>query len=212
MNCETTADYIPEFVAGTLAPTVRADIERHISRCAECGEALRGAEALVLLKNRPVDAAPAGLFERAMGGVDEAPAARSNGKRGFWLGAGFGGAIAASVVMLALTLGWIGPQAVDTPDTPQFTVAISEPRNMEIAIETDRALANASISILLSGGVALDGYGDRRELAWTTDLEAGVNRLSLPIMAIDSTGGQIVVRLDHPNSEQLFVVQLKTDA
>jgi hypothetical protein len=94
----------------------------------------------------------------------------------------------------------------------EFVVAVREPRNMEIAIETDRPLYGASISIILTGGVELDGYGSQRELNWTADLDAGINRLSLPVVASKSSGGQIVVRMSHPESERVFVVQLKTNA
>jgi hypothetical protein len=82
---------------------------------------------------------------------------------------------------------------------------------MNIAIKTGRALEDAKISVLLSGDVEIDGYVDRHELTWTDDLEAGINQLTLPIRAIGEGGGQIVVRLSHPDSEQLFVVQMKLD-
>ncbi len=58
----------------------------------------------------------------------------------------------------------------------------------------------------------VDGYVDRHELSWTDDLEQGVNQLTLPIRAIGEHGGQMVVRLSHPDSEQIFVVQLKLDS
>jgi hypothetical protein len=41
-------------------------------------------------------------------------------------------------------------------------------------------------------------------------LQAGVNRLTLPVVAVDRTGGRMIVRLSHPHSEQVFVVRLKT--
>ena len=83
---------------------------------------------------------------------------------------------------------------------------------MNIAIEADRPLQDAKISILLSGDVEVDGYMDRHELSWVDDLEPGVNQLTLPIRAIGEGGGQMVVRLSHPDSEQIFVVQLKHDS
>lgn len=210
MNCNITVEHISDIVAGTLEPRLLASCEKHLNECSDCRDALRAAESLATLSDRNVGATPAGLFDRI---VEETviDASRPRVRGGFWLGTGFGGAVAASLLMLALALGWIGPVPDEDPGIAQFAVAVSEPRNMEIAIETDRALAGANISILLSGNVAIDGYGDRRELAWTTDLKAGVNRLSLPVRAIDATGGQVVVRLDHPDSEQVFVVQLKAD-
>lgn len=211
MNCNITVEHMSDIVAGTLGPRLLASCEKHLKDCSECQDALRAAESLALLRNRDVGAAPPGLFDRLIDDTvqDEI---RPRPRSGFWLGTGFGGAVAASLLMLAFALGWIGPVADEDPGIAQFAVSVSEPRSMEIAIETEQALVGANISILLSGNVAIDGYGDRRELSWTADLKAGVNRLSLPVMAIDSTGGQVVVRLDHPDSEQVFVVQLKADA
>jgi hypothetical protein len=173
-------------------------------------DARRGAEALASLKDRNTGEVPAGLFDAILSRVGPTAEPRLTGQR-FWLGAGFGGAIAASLFAAALTFGWIGTPVADAPELAEFVVSLSEPRNMDIAIETDRALQGAKISIMLSGGIALDGYGDRREVTWTSDLSAGVNRLSLPVIANDQVGGQMVVRLSHPESEQVFVVQLKTD-
>ena len=82
---------------------------------------------------------------------------------------------------------------------------------MNIAIDTDRALQGATISILLAGDVELDGFGTRRELTWNTDLQAGVNKLTLPVRAVGAEGGQLVVRMTHPQSEQVYVVNLKLD-
>ena len=82
---------------------------------------------------------------------------------------------------------------------------------MNIAIEADKLLEGAQISILLSGDVEVDGYVDRHELSWIDDLEPGVNQLTLPVRAVGARGGQMVVRLSHPDSEQIFVVQLKLD-
>lgn len=210
MNCDTVAENMPGIISGELTSTLLADCEQHIRQCPECRDALRGAESLALLRGREIGTAPAGLLSRIASELGQAQATPRN--RGFWLGAGVGAAVAASLLALALTVGWIGPTVEETGDETEFFVTLGAPRSMDIAIETDRALAGADISIMLSGGVVLDGYGDRREFRWTTDLAAGVNRLSLPVLAIDPAGGQMVVRLDHPDSEQLFVVRLRTDA
>lgn len=210
MNCKTVAENMPGIISGELRPTLLADCEQHIDQCPDCRYALRGAKSLALLKERDTSTVPAGLFDRISRGLVTS-GNRPSDQRGFWLGTGFGAAVAASILALALTLGWYRPTADPASEVAQFAVALGEPRNINIAIETDRALAGASISILLSGAVELDGFGSRRELTWTTDLEAGVNRLSLPIMAIEPRGGQMVVRLSHPDSEQVFLVRLSTN-
>lgn len=211
MNCQRILERVEALVTHPLTETEKQLCVEHIADCDECQSALRGTEALRLIRNQREMAPRSSLFEKILiqtAGSIQQPEQKSR----FWLGTGFGGAIAASILALALTLGWISPAVDQATATAEFIVALNEPRRMDIAIETDRALAGASISILLSGGVELDGYGSRRELTWTTDLDAGINRLSLPVLAINSAGGQIVVRLSHPDSEQMFVVQLKTES
>ena len=83
---------------------------------------------------------------------------------------------------------------------------------MNLAFETDRQLDGATISILLSGDVEIDGYGIQRELTWSADLDAGVNRLTLPVLARSINGGQMIVRMTHPLSEQVFVINLPAES
>ena len=169
----------------------------------------RTTEALELLKNRDTGNVPDGLFDKISAEIGAAPQRRVTDRR-FWQGAGFGGIVAASLFAIVLMAGWDFQPAPDSADVAEFMVTVGEPRHMDIAIETDRALQGANITILLTGGVELVGYQDQRELTWTSDLDAGVNRLSLPVVAINQSGGQMVVRLSHPDSEQVFVVRLKT--
>ena len=211
MNCEDIANNAVDIIAGTLSASRLADARQHIERCRDCRYALSGAEALASLKNRDTGETPAGLFDSITRQLSPEMLAQQTSKR-FWLGAGFGGALAAAVFATALTLGWLGMPVTQAPEAVEFVVALGEPRDLDIAIETDRPLQDATISIMLSGGVQLDGYGDRRELSWTSDLSAGINRLSLPVVAVDQAGGQMVVRLSHPASDQMFVIQLKPDA
>ena len=208
MKCETVADRIPQIAAGTLPEDEQRDCMQHIAGCETCTMALKGATAMWTVRNLPEESAPDGLFERVMSSAVQADAGRASGRR-FWLGAGFGGAIAASLLAVAFALGFLA--VPDQPAVAEFHVSTTEARPMHVAIEADRALDGATISILLSGDVRIDGFGDRRELVWTDDLDEGINQLTLPLIAIGDEGGQMVVRLDHPDSEQLFVVQLRTE-
>jgi hypothetical protein len=219
MNCEQMADTITGLIAGTLSPAQLADCGRHLAGCQACDDALRGAGALALLKARlqarETGDVPPGLFDQILAGLEEAPESAQSSRR-FWWGTAFGGAIAAAFFAAALVLGWVALPTTFPPDSAagiaEFQVALGERRNMDLAIETDRVLEGARISILLAGSVELDGFGSRRELTWTSDLKAGINKLSLPVVALGQGGGQIIVRLSHPHSEQVFVVNLKTTA
>jgi len=210
MNCEAVADKISVLASRSLAENERLACMDHVASCSDCSDALRGAEALFELQGRDVAATPSGLFEKVMAKITDAPAERGSSHR-FWLGAGFGGAVAASLFAAAFALGWFGNIKTNVPEMAEFVVALNETREMAIAIETDQALPGAIITILLSGAVELDGFAGRRELTWTEDLEAGINRLRLPVFAMGEGGGQLIVRLTHPLSEQVFIIRLRTD-
>lgn len=210
MNCKDIAGNVAALARGSLTGAERDACLAHIGHCEDCAAALRGAEAMQLLRDRGPFTAPEGLFERIVDAVST-PRRDTAGTRRFWLGTAFGGAIAASLLAVVLMLGILVRPIDVAPRAAEFYVSADEPRLMHLAIEADQALPGAEISILLSGNVEIDGTGGRRELTWTDDLEAGVNRLSLPLLARGDGGGQMVVRLRHPDSEQLFVIDLRLD-
>lgn len=209
MSCGFDTGRLRLLARGSLAGEERDDVLAHVDRCEDCRTALLGARALVELAARETGRPPAGLFEAI---VEKAASrsARAPRDHRFWTGAGVG-AMAASLLAVALFFGWTDSRA-PTGSIPEFAVSVEEPRQMNLAFETDRVLEGATITILLSGSVEIDGYGSSRELSWTENLEAGVNRLSLPVIAKGFDGGQIVVRLEHPRSKQVFVVQLPVES
>ncbi len=209
MSCDFDKEVLRAMAHGSLADAERDRVLVHVDRCAECREALRGAEALAELAARDTGSPRAGLFDAVVGRAVSQPARATRDSR-FWAGAGVG-ALAASLVAIALFLGWTDSR-VPNAGVPEFVVSLAEPRQMNVAFETDRALDGAKITILMSGSVEIDGYGPQRELSWTENLDAGVNRLSLPVIANGTGGGQVVVRLDHPQSEQVLLVRLRVES
>ncbi len=207
MNCESIIDQIPAIAARRISGTEREIVIQHIDKCEDCRFALRGAEALLQLKGREVQRAPDALFEQVMARSREVKAP-GRSRQPFWLGTAFGGAIAASLFAFAFFFGWAGNEDTGVGSTAEFIVAIGETRQMDLAFETDRPLDGATISIVLSGDIEIVGYGLQRELQWTENLDAGVNRLSLPVLASSISGGQMIVRMTHPLSEQTFVINM----
>jgi len=207
MNCEFLKDKIHAIAAETISDGERLIAIAHVNVCPDCRAALRGSEALLELRRRTYDAPSDDLFQqvlaRSVGGADR----HAYGHR-FWLGTAFGGAIAASLFAVAIFLGWTSSGQNPAVAPAEFIVAVGEARLMDLAFETDRNLDGATISILLSGDVEIEGYGMQRELTWSENLDAGVNRLSLPVLARGNRGGQMIVRMSHPLSEEIFVINL----
>lgn len=211
MNCESVAEHIKALAEGTLRDDQRVACTNHIATCEDCADALRGVRAMLVVRDQATVPGSERVFNRVMSKAGYDPQQQAS-RKGFWLGAGFSGAIAASLLAVAFALGLLASPGVEAPQAAEFFVSTQEVRPMNIAIEADKLLEGAEISILLSGNVEIDGFGERHELSWTDDLEPGVNQLTLPVRAIGAGGGQMVVRLNHPDSEQIFVVQLKLDS
>ena len=210
MNCESVVENIKALAEGALRGEEKAACMNHIATCQDCADALRGVRAMLVVRDQASVPGSERVFNRVMSRAGYDPQQEAS-RRGFWFGAGFSGAIAASLLAVAFALGLLSNPVPEAQAAAEFYVSATEVRPMNIAIEADRPLQGAQISILLSGDVEVDGYVDRHELSWFDDLEPGVNQLTLPIRAIGERGGQMVVRLSHPDSEQIFVVQLKVD-
>ena len=211
MNCVTVSDNIKALAEGLLDSDERTACMNHIAVCEDCADALRGVRAMLVVRDQAAVPGSERVFNRVMSKTNYDPHEEAS-RRGFWLGAGFSGAIAASLLAVAFALGLLANPVPEAPTAAEFYVSASEVRPMNIAIEAKQALEGAQISILLSGDIEIDGFVDRNELSWTDDLEPGVNQLTLPVRAIGERGGQMVVRLSHPDSEQIFVVQVKLDS
>ena len=211
MNCETLISKIPAVAMGDVTEDERNTVMSHVDTCPDCRTALRGSEALAELRQRGADGPSADLFRRGVAAAT-VNSGHGTGNQRFWLGTAFVGAVAASVFALVFIFGWTDSGQEPAATNAKFVVAMSEIREMNLAFETDRPLDGAQISILLSGNVEIPGYGLQRELTWSENLEAGVNRLTLPVIASGLGGGQMVVRMSHPLSEQVFIIDLPTES
>jgi len=189
--------------------------KEHVAACDECRDALRGAAAMRMIRDQQPATPPQTLFETAMRVATESTAPGKT-QHGFWYGAGFGGAVAAALLIVVMTLGFPGSPRIDPapatpelPATPEFVIALHEARDVNVAIEAGHDLNGATVSVFLSGGVQVVGFGDSREISWNTDLARGINQLTLPVIATDMNGGTLVVELDHEGMRRIFRIDLK---
>jgi hypothetical protein len=130
--------------------------------------------------------------------------------RSFWLGTAVGGALAAGIAVVVAAF-W--PQPSLTPiGNPEVRLALGEVREVSMSLESPEALADAEIRVLLTGGIGLQGFADQRELKWMTDLDRGINQLTLPLVGLDASGGQVTVEVQHGSKRRTFVIDVQTDA
>lgn len=207
MNCEDVLEVL-RGAGGTAAARQRA--VEHLAACDDCQAAAQALAALRADGEQPIRVPHDGALQRAMLKAAERRSSSSRPRRrALRLGAGLGGTLAAGILVGAL---WVGPFANrETSSTaPTVTIALDEVHAVRVAVNAPEPLANAAIRVVLTGAIGLDGYADQRELAWNTDLERGVNQLTLPIVASGIEGGQVLVEVVHGDKRRTFIVDVHT--
>jgi hypothetical protein len=120
-----------------------------------------------------------------------------------------GGALAAGVAV-AVTVWWLQPGTPGVTANPQVLLALHEVRPVNVSLDSPESLQGAEIHIVLTGAIGLEGYAEQRELRWVTDLDRGLNQLTLPLVALGPSGGQVMVEVQHGDKRRAFVVDVQT--
>jgi hypothetical protein len=120
-----------------------------------------------------------------------------------WAGAALGAAAAAAMTLILL-------RPVDTTQgsLPQLALTLHETRNVDVLIDSERELKGATIRIVATGSIALDGFDDSQHIDWQADLERGNNLLSLPVVARTAGKGELVAVIEHQGRTQRVAVAL----
>jgi hypothetical protein len=163
------------------------------------------------LRRMPTPPPRAGFVDRALAnasGVRFAPvrSAASVGRAMMrwetWFGAVMGGAVAAALTLILL-------RPVETgPRRSGITLALNEARDIDVLIEAERDLEDATIRIAVTGGVALNGLENEHIIDWRADLERGSNLLSLPVVARRAGAGQLVAVIEHDGKTRTVMIDL----
>jgi hypothetical protein len=205
MKCEDVLSTLQGGGAGAEAARRAAD--EHLASCEDCRNAAHALAVLRADRDLLIPPASDGAFARAIHAATS-PRSRPSGRPRrtvFWLGAATGAAIAAGIAAAVMIM---RPLVVPSDGAPAVTLAVNEARDVSVAVRSPEPLAGAEIRVSLSGEIALQGFADQRELRWRTDLDPGVNQLTLPVVALGSSGGQVVVEVQHGTKRRSFVVDV----
>lgn len=160
-------------------------------------------EIQALLKDLPAPRAEAGFYEQALARAT-LQGARRQRKR--WVMTGFGGAIAAGLaVWLIGGMLLNSPQLPDaTNDIPGVTMALEEPRTVNLVFAATEAMNDATLTVSLPAGVELAGFPGQSEISWETSLSEGRNLLPLKLVALTPAGGELLATLEHGDRNREF--------
>jgi len=208
MRCEAAIETIR--AADRPQHEMRAAMD-HAATCDDCQSALRAVDALLPLRHERAPIADEAAVERAIDRALTAGPAQVY-RRGFWGGLVSGAALAATVAAVAVGI-WLSTSGDGAPvAVPEVRMALNERHDVTVTLESPEPLTNAEVRVELRGAVALEGYAGQRELRWSTNLDRGINQLTLPVVASDATGGQVLVEVTHGDKRRTFVLDVRPSA
>jgi hypothetical protein len=203
MRCEDIEDLLNAQADVDMTTAKGQELEAHLLACDDCNGAWHAAELLRRYRALPTPVPSEALMAR----IDALrQPSRATKQMSPWIAA-VGGALAAGIAVVAFN--YFGAAVDDgVRAVPSLTMSLNETRDVNVTIDSPEAFMDVEVRVVLAGGIELQGFRARRELKWTTDLEAGVNRLTLPIVASDSSGGKLMVAVGHGDKQRAFVVQI----
>jgi hypothetical protein len=165
-------------------------------------------EVLELLKDYPMPEADAGFYDKAL---VRATHEGSRRQRNRWMMTGFGAAIAATIAAWMVGGLLLNDPQITAPEAsiPGVTIALAEPRTVNLVFASARALDSATLTVSLPDGIELDGFPGQREISWETSLQEGKNLLPLTLVAVTPTGGELLARLEHDDRDRTFRLRVE---
>ncbi len=197
MNCHQFDQYLDEYLDGVLPLRLRQEFSDHGSQCQRCHQCLIQAEKIQqALRGMPVPPLPENYVEKQFQKL-WAQQSRASSKKG-WRYLNHP-ALAASL-LLGILLGgglmqWLSSNR--SPEVgPSVTVALYETREVRFVVNARNDMPGARVTIRIPPHLQMEGYPDRHELTWTTDLKAGPNLLALPLKADMPGSGKVVMMIN----------------
>lgn len=195
---------------GRLDDAKTLELDKHIESCDSCRTTVEAEQNLRgLLKDYPVPTPDAAYFDQALAKATHVGAlANMKGQRNRWVMTGFGGAIAAGLVA------WmIGGMLLQTPTgpgaaIPGVTMALEEPRTVNLVFSSATELDDAVLTINLPAGIEIEGFEGLREITWMTSLKVGKNILPMTLIATTPHGGELLARLEHEDRDRTFRIHV----
>jgi len=212
MHCTDVQKYIDDYLDGDLDHDIVVHMDTHLANCEMCRDdvnqsryLLTQLESLPLVSMRPDFASKA--FKQARSVHEQMDKPKYKAKHKHWFAAGFGGALAAGL-MMALILGPMKPLFMPVAKVTEIRMSVNESRTLNVVFTAPEAMDGVELELLLTDGLELAGRPGKRQLRWQTSFKAGKNRLAVPVRALRDGKESLVARLYSKGEKKEFRIQL----
>ena len=207
MNCNRVNKQIDDYIDESLEPAVMAELLGHVESCDTCQQFVERERSLRSLLRKYGDLSmptpDATFFDQSL--IAAARDGQRQHQKQSWM-TGFGSAVAAGLaIWIVSSFFFTGPTTPPVGSSlPLVTMALDEPRTVNLVFSSATALQDATLTVLLPEGVQVAGYEGQREITWMTDLAEGKNVLPLRLIATTPTDGILLATLRHGEDDRTF--------
>ena len=209
MTCDLIKNQLDDYVDAQLDVADMQLLDEHATQCADCQEVLDRERALrASLKEYADSSMPqpdAAFFDRALAKAAQSGTRR---QRNRWVMTGFGGAMAAALVLWMISGTLFESPEFSEPSIASIAMVIEEPRTVNLVFSSATPLTNATMTVTLPEGIEVMGFQGQREITWMTSLQEGKNILPLTLIATSPLGGELLATLRHADDDRSFRVQV----
>ena len=205
MNCKILQSQLDDFLDGELNPAQAGQIQEHLASCDGCHQLWQQEiQFRQLLQEHPVPAPEAGFEDRVFAKLPRQQASSTH-KKAFY--AGFGGAIAAGVMLMVAAAIFIKPVSQQEL-IPNITLTMHESKKVNMVFDVPDVVADATFSLQVPGHIEIAGRTGLHQIEWKTALKKGKNLLSLPIVAKGLESGELVAKIKYGDQVKTFRMKL----
>jgi len=211
MNCTDITTQLDEYLDGRMDDSTRSEFMAHIWSCESCREKLDQAQDVqTLLSRMPVEPMSEGFAERALKQAKEQNHAPGPRKHRHWFAAGFGGTLAAGV-LLAMFAGPFNTMLTQNTPVNQISMDVNESRNLNVVFSVPEAMHDVELELELTDGLQLASHPNQKVLRWRTSLKQGKNRLPLSVKATRPGEAEVIARLYKDGKQKEFRIRLNVE-
>lgn len=203
MNCTQARALLEARLDGEAAGS--AELDAHLAECARCRALAEESDQLRRsLAALPVKGPRPGFADRVLA---EATAGRRRSRHRVWPWSAVAASLVAGLALGVLLGGQYWP-GNGVPQNAVQLVAGSGAQPVKLVFDAPRALSGVELTLQVEGQLEIDGYAGERTLSWRTNLDAGKNLLTLPMLPTGTGEGEVIARLRHDGMERTYRVRI----
>jgi anti-sigma factor RsiW len=209
MNCKLIAEQLDDYLTGDLHDATLRQFDQHLNGCADCqllvGNQRDMQRRLAEYGRSSISMPDPAFYDRA---IAKAAQAGARNQRQRWVMTGFGGALAAMLMIWVVSGVFFTATDIDDTAVPAVTMALETPQTFNLVFSSATQLSNASMTVSLPEGIEIAGFAGQREITWQTSLREGKNVLPLTLIATTPVGGELLATLRHEGDDKTFRLQV----